>query len=553
LAVGPGRWVRAARAGRRRSAGPRIRCQGRMTVPRTEDDNLNADIERPGRMISRALRGRKSAVFAAILPVLLGAACRAGRAREARIEWADLPAAIVEPAEDLRTGYLVVPERRFPEPSRRTIRLPFIVMRSRSAAPSPDPVLITAGGPGGSTLAGARRRERNPLLEDRDVILFEQRGTRFAVPALLAPAVEEALRSGWGVRLNGDPGPAAVEKALADTLGEYRAGGIDLAGYTTRESAADIAALRTLLGLDSWNLYGASYSTKVMLTVLRDSPRGVRSVVLDSVLPLEANWDEDAPANIYRVLTRVLAAALEDEALRPRIEGLEDRLKAALLEADRSPAAVEVRVPADGRPFLVRLNAAGVMNCIYAGLEDADVIRRLPLIIEAFCRGETRPLAPLAESYLGSSQGFAWGMRLAVWCNEEFPFERLDRISRPSGLPYWLEGFVQAAVPLEAWDVWPRGRPEAAENTQVRSDVPALIAAGEFDPDTPVEWARATAARFPNSQLVEFAGLSHVPLFRHPEAIRIIREFLADPRHEVDPGRTRIRPPFMTRFDERGD
>ncbi len=85
-----------------------------------------------------------------------------------RLEWTALPPGIVEAAPDLRTGYLVVPERRFPAASARAIKLPFIIMKSRAASPAPDPILVSAGGPGGSILARARNRQRNPLLADRD-------------------------------------------------------------------------------------------------------------------------------------------------------------------------------------------------------------------------------------------------------------------------------------------------------------------------------------------------------------------------------------------------
>jgi len=71
-----------------------------------------------------------------------------------------------------------------------------------------------------------------------------------------------------------------------------------------------------------------------------------------------------------------------------------------------------------------------------------------------------------------------------------------------------------------------------------------LVAAGEFDPDTPVAWGRRTASFLRNSQVIVFAGMTHVPLFAHPEAGRIMREFLAAPLDKVDPGRTGERRPF---------
>ena len=59
--------------------------------------------------------------------------------------------------------------------------------------------------------------------------------------------------------------------------------GVALDSYNTAENAADIADLRVAMGIEEWDLYGVSYGTALALTVLRDHPEGVRSVVLDSV------------------------------------------------------------------------------------------------------------------------------------------------------------------------------------------------------------------------------------------------------------------------------
>ena len=97
------------------------------------------------------IRFRRFARFALLLVPLFLSAQQEIQTSVPRIEWADLPA-VVQKSPDLKTGFLVVPERRFPEPNGRTISLPFVIMKSRSASPRPDPVLFMTGGPGGSTL-----------------------------------------------------------------------------------------------------------------------------------------------------------------------------------------------------------------------------------------------------------------------------------------------------------------------------------------------------------------------------------------------------------------
>jgi pimeloyl-ACP methyl ester carboxylesterase len=41
-----------------------------------------------------------------------------------------------------------------------------------------------------------------------------------------------------------------------------------------------------------------SYGTKIAQTLLRDYPEGIRSVVMDSPLPLEVNYDEESVGNL---------------------------------------------------------------------------------------------------------------------------------------------------------------------------------------------------------------------------------------------------------------
>ena len=53
----------------------------------------------------------------------------------------------------------------------------------------------------------------------------------------------------------------SLERLCAKYLDNVRA-------YTTRETAADVAALRPALGIGEWNLLGISYGTRLALDVM---------------------------------------------------------------------------------------------------------------------------------------------------------------------------------------------------------------------------------------------------------------------------------------------
>jgi pimeloyl-ACP methyl ester carboxylesterase len=52
--------------------------------------------------------------------------------------------------------------------------------------------------------------------------------------------------------------------------------GIDFAFYNSTASAQDLDDLRRALGLEQWNLFRASYGTRLALTAMRDTPAGIR-------------------------------------------------------------------------------------------------------------------------------------------------------------------------------------------------------------------------------------------------------------------------------------
>src|SRR5688500_5382452 len=70
-------------------------------------------------------------------------------------------------------GYLTVPERH-ENPDGQQIELAVAIVRATDPNPRPDPVVYLEGGPGGSALWGLEGWLEIPLLESRDLILFDQ-------------------------------------------------------------------------------------------------------------------------------------------------------------------------------------------------------------------------------------------------------------------------------------------------------------------------------------------------------------------------------------------
>src|SRR5258707_4492297 len=116
-------------------------------------------------------------LFLVVLPAVVS---RAQRADVPRLESSECIYK-ADGAVKTHCGYLVVPENRL-HPQGQIIKLPFIYVESNNPAKKPDHALYTGGGPCVSSLHPVTSIARRSLLQDRDYIAFEQRGTHYASP-----------------------------------------------------------------------------------------------------------------------------------------------------------------------------------------------------------------------------------------------------------------------------------------------------------------------------------------------------------------------------------
>ena len=189
---------------------------------------------------------------------------------------------------DPTCGYVSVPERR-DRPDGRRIRLSVAVFPALAAEKHP-PLVYLEGGPGGEALDGlpfTYEEVFSFLNEERTVVVFDQRGVGFSDPSLSCPELVDLDFELLDEDLSTDEWLARRLPVLDGCRERWVDGGVDFSAYNSAESAADVADLRLTLGYDEWDLYGLSYGTRLALTVMRDHPEGVRSVVLDSTYPPE--------------------------------------------------------------------------------------------------------------------------------------------------------------------------------------------------------------------------------------------------------------------------
>lgn len=443
-----------------------------------------------------------------------------------------VPPVAVPASTPYRFGYLEVPENRSRDSS-NLIRLPVYLFSSRSASPQPEPLIYTVGGPGYSSLNAARYMQYYRYLDDRDLILFEQRGTAYAQPALNCPewaavSYQERIQS-----ITQTEADSLYRIALQDCSTRWRAAGTDLNGYRTTETATDIEALRQALSIEQYHFLGISYSTKIAQVLLRDYPAGVKTVIMDSALPLEVSYDEESTANQLNSLKGLLADCSADSNCAAAFPNLESRLLAYLRDRSLQPLGLYVLQEETGDSVRFSLDGAA----LFGYLSSTDY-RNMPLSAGQLLQGDYSGLrAYLARRFNGPGPGTGLGMRLSVWCAEETPFADRQTIKRERERYPEVSGLSPAVFEPDYCGIWGVQAAAVLEDEPVPSDKPVLFINGSMDGITPARWATAMRPRFPQSQQLIFEGWGHTPStnWGNPCAMTAIRQFMNSPHQQPQP------------------
>ncbi len=408
-------------------------------------------------------------------------------------------------------GYLTVPERRDADADpERTLQLPVAIIASKSSPASPDPVVFpTAGGPGAGSIAHLEQfLSWADWVGERDVILIEQRGDAYAEPSLDCPEldVERSFVDGVRVRDDDNTRYLAAVQACHDRLVED---GVDLSAYTSAASAADLADLRRVFGYDQWNLYGASYGTRLALTTMRDQPEGLRAVILDGTYPPNIDLYELAPEGLASAIDTVAAHCAADADCAERHPDLIDTLLEVLDTAAETPFQVTVKSPVDGTPVRLEIDDEDIAQGLFSALYDPNSVRVLPFVIDQVAQGNLDPLLPLAQQNLDFEDYATEGLSLSIQCAEELPFTDDAAIAAAIDAHPVTRHYDPLGAMREACEIWGVPPLAAIENEAVASDVPTLLVVGSYDPVTPHVMTDAAVAGLSHHFVFEFPTLGH--------------------------------------------
>ncbi len=421
--------------------------------------------------------------------------------------WWDLPD---RPAEVTVTcGTVDVPADRSDAGS-DLITLPIVRVHHEQSDPEAPPVLLLHGGPGGDLLSSAPTAAlTSPGLSDRDVLLWDQRGSGRSEPSLNCPEKEVAAVDALGAA---DPFAEELEADLAAAQtcrDRLVASGIDLDDYDTPTSVADMESIRQALGLEQWNLMGASYGTRIGLAYAREHPDRVRALVIDSVYPTQVGGADRARNAPQQAFERLFEACAEDTACNEAHPDLADTFARAVAALDARPevltATVEVAGETGERTFV--LTGADLRSGMFAAMYDTSLIPLIPGILTAIADGDRSILASFVSMAMPRIVGLSEGAFFAIDCADSgrqldgATSEELAGDGEQS-----LYSFISSQLHCETWDV--EFVPTSFEEPAL-PDVPTLVFAGTLDPVTPYQDSVDQADAMPNARFVGVPRAGH--------------------------------------------
>lgn len=431
-------------------------------------------------------------------------------------------------------GEYQVPENRN-SPSSRMIRMSFAVLQSKTPHPAPDPVVfVSSGGPGGSSLDALAAYGNSAYLQERDFIFVEQRGNKYADPALECPEVQLAAFANFSTLDSRESEIAREVEAAHLCRDRLLAEGIDLTAYNSAESAADLEDLRKLLGYEQWNLVGASYSARLVLTTMRMYPEGIRSVVLDSVYDPAVNAYEQRVPTLVRALETLFANCAADLECGSAYPNLEDHFYVVVERMNADPIEVKVSHPVTGKAVQLKLTGDDLVLGVFNALYQRNTIRFLPFIIDEIYRGNLDVIEPVAQEGFKNIFSRAQGMYYSVECREEFPFNDPQKQEEIASQHPALANFMPSISEPAICESWGAGAAGAVESEPVLSSIPALVLAGEYDPVTSPEFTQAAAKNLSNSYFYRLPYFGHAVQDQSNCANQVAESFMRDPNSEPD-------------------
>lgn len=419
------------------------------------------------------------------------------------------------------------------------IELPVVTFKATGDNPQPDPIIYLHGGPTDGILSILGYQPVydiliSPYVEDRDVIVFDQRGTGLAEPQLGCDAPTQ-----WFNANDEEPETFVSRTATVCAIDLQVNDGIRLNQFSRQTSADDVMALAREMGYESFNIHGSSWGGILGYTVMQLHPEWVRSAILDSPLSTQTDVTGSMPGSFYEAMEGLQANCERSPGCVERHGNIIDRYIRVSDSLAENPVNVLVF-----DVFTLPIDADELSYLLFGLFYDTQAVVAIPDLLLELENGGTAQLQQLINYY-----GWGWGVDftfLTYMCSDIVSTSSVEQVEAQQ---IGIEAFDRVDDAPDgrghsAKEICERMRveqPAAPTLSEVRPTTPLLVFAGRMDPITAYSSGEQIVNDSDNATFVGFEDQSH-GVTHTPCALEIIDEFLANPQGQPDISCSQDRP-----------
>lgn len=412
--------------------------------------------------------------------------------------------------------------------------LPVVVMRAITKNKHDDPVIYMAGGPGSSAWLedSLIKKYWVPWYKmanlNRDFILFDQRGAGLSEPKLSCPEYYDALRTTFSNVFSKEDSSKIIHDSFLECHQRLTTSNQPLNEISTLHSAADVHDLMTLLGYKKWNLHGVSYSTRLALLIEQTYPENIRSMILDSVYPIQRHFFKEWPKLMKQSLERIIDYCDKNMLCTESYGDIRQKIWTTVDMLREQPMKFSVKKEKYGVTQMV-VDDELFLSILFDSQYESGALYELPRVIHAFFDKDKYFLQPYIEDYLtyllddSISEVVFW----MIECRDNPPLSKEGEMrlySKYSKLKSYLNEKYNSC------DVWLNNeKPKGLQVATTESNIPVMILGGEDDPVTPADWAEDVLKRYKKAQMFRFINISHSVMDSKRCGIELFAQFITDP------------------------
>lgn len=382
--------------------------------------------------------------------------------------------------QDIQVGSILVPENH-EAPGGSKIHITYLIIKAKDTATTRYPIVFFSGGPGVNSIdpGYVDYLLGQPVRNERDLILFDQRGTGYssALPDMAFDAFDIMAKDA-----NEEEELVLTKAMLYKYHSICRDRNFKPMYYNTLQSARDIGMLFKHLGYTKYNLQGISYGTLLARVVQDFYPEYIHCSVLDSPLPLGGDFLLDRLGSYSRALQKIFEYCEGNPQCKVAYPNLKSDYLKAVSILKKEPLEVNLY-----DSIKVYINAQDGIYLLRRLLYQNDAREKTPELIKAYIEGGGQVINDVLESEYELTGELNLTMLLSVE-----KFEYFNPANTSGVIKHQYEKYPLIPVKLGFFDAfyqagmtWHTESLAIADRKFRPSDIPTLIFVNQYDPVTP--------------------------------------------------------------------